>query len=288
MTRALAALAALALALAGDRAWAQPFRNAPPAGFDNRAGVPAWEVNPDFSDDVFTFARVRYTSHRGGGDGGGGWGGGGWGGRERWSTDYPDAELNLGFRLQQMTSLKVNPKPAVVTLTQPDLHRYPFLYVVEPGDLVFSEAEVTGLRTYLLNGGFIMFDDFWGEAAWANLSQELARVFPERKLVELELDHPIFNAVFKLAKKPQVPSIGHAMRYRAEGRDWTWEREDAKQPHYRAYLDDRGRIMALICQNTDLGDGWEREGESEWYFREFAEGQAYPLAINIIFHVMTH
>lgn len=282
MTRApaFAAATGLVLAVLGTGAGAQPFRSAPPAGFDQRGGVPAWEIAPEFRDDVFTFARVRYTSHREGG--------GGWGRRGRWAIDYPDAELNLGYRLQQMTSLKVNPEPVVVTLTQPDLHRYPFLYVVEPGGLVFSDAEVAALRAYLLNGGFIMFDDFWGEDEWANLRHELARVFPDRALVDLQLDHPIFNAVFKLDKKPQVPSVGHAVRFRSQGLDWTWEREDAKEPHYRAYLDDRGRLMALICHNTDLGDGWEREGESEWYFREFAEGQAYPLAINIVFHVMTN
>ncbi len=254
--------------------------------FDDRAGVPDWEVKPEFKHDVFTFARVRYTSFgRGGwGDWGGGWRGGR--GRGRWATDYPDAELNLAFRLQQMTSMKVNPEPVVVDLSSDDIFKYPFLYIVEPGALVFDDAEIDNLRRHLLNGGFLMFDDFWGEREWENVFFEIKRVFPDREIVDLPIEHPIFHCVFDLKEKPQVPSVGVAVHWRGTG--VTWEREDAKEPHYRAIFDDKGRMMVIICQNTDLGDGWEREGEDEWYFREFAEKRAYPMAINIIFYAMTH
>ena len=244
---------------------------------EDRARVPEWKVDPEFKHDVFTFARVRYRSARG------------WGWRRHgagWDTDYPDAELNLAFRLQQMTSMKVNPEPVVVELTQPDLHAYPFLYIVEPGALVFSEDEVTALRRYLLNGGFLMVDDFWGEDEWENLQAEMKRVFPEREFVDLPIEHPIFHCVFDLKQKPQVPSIYHALRFRGTG--ITWERRDAKEVHYRALFDDRGRMMAILCHNTDLGDGWEQEGQSKWYFHEFAEKKAYPMAINILFYAMTH
>ena len=158
--------------------------------------------------------------------------------------------------------------------------------LVEPGSLVFSEEEVKILRNYLLNGGFLMVDDFWGEDEWYNLYYEMKRVFPNREPRELRLDHPIFHAVFDLKEKPQIPSIGAAI----QGRDYgiTWERPDAQIPHYKAIYDDKGRMMAIICHNTDLGDGWEREGEDEWYFREFSEKKAYPLGINIVFYAMTH
>ena len=97
--------------------------------YDNRAGVPEWQVDSEFKKDVFTFARVRYTSTRGGG-GHRGWGYGRRGrGGGGWQTDYPDAELNFAYRLQQMTSLKVNPDSVVVELTQGDLFNYPFLYI---------------------------------------------------------------------------------------------------------------------------------------------------------------
>lgn len=250
----------------------------------SQVGIPDWKVDPEFKHDVFTFARVQYSSYGGRGYGhGGGWGRRGGGG---WATDYPDAELNLAYRLQQMTSLKVNPEPVVVTLDQENLHDYPFLYIVEAGRLSFGETEVTSLRKYLLNGGFVMFDDFWGESEWENVFYEIKRVFPDRELVDLPIEHPIFHCVFDLKEKPQVPSINAAVSNRGSG--ITWERDDARFVHYRGIFDDKGRLMVLICQNTDLGDGWEREGESEWYFREFAEKKAYPMGINIIFYVMTH
>lgn len=244
----------------------------------DRAGVPEWEVSPAFKEDVFTFARIEYDSFGRGG---------GWGGRRgRWAIDYPDAELNLAYRLQQMTSLKVNPDSAVVRLDQDNLADYPFLYMVEPGSLSFRESEVEALRSYLLNGGFLMIDDFWGEEEWYNLEYELKRVFPDREFHDLPIEHPIFHIVFDLKEKPQVPSIRHALSYQGTGR--TWEREDAREVHYRAIFDDNGRMIVIICHNTDLGDGWEREGESEWYFREFAEKKAYPMGINIIVYAMTH
>ncbi|MCP4261837.1 MAG: DUF4159 domain-containing protein [Planctomycetes bacterium] len=252
--------------------------------YSGRRGVPDWEPDKDFSRDVFTFVRIRYSSGYGGRGYRGGYGRGSRGGD--WATDYPDSDLNFSFRLHQLTSMEVNPDGLVLELTDPRLYDYPFIYIVEPGNLVFSEEEVKILRNYLFNGGFLMVDDFWGEDEWYNFYYEIKRVFPNREPKELSLTHPIFHAVFDLKEKPQIPSIGAAI----QGRDYgiTWEREDAQIPYYKAIYDDKGRMMAIICHNTDLGDGWEREGEDEWYFREFSEKKAYPLGINIVFYAMTH
>ena len=240
----------------------------------DRRGVPDWAVDPQFKSDVFTFVRVRYSS---------------WGGRRGrgngWATDYPDSDLNFSFRLQQLTSLKVEPRPIVLELTDDKLFDYPFIYMIEPGALSFTDEEVAALRKYLLNGGFLMVDDFWGLDEWYNLRDELKRVFPDREPVELGLEHPIFHCVYDLKEIPQLPSIDHAMRYRGTNR--TWESNDDPEPHYRAIFDDKGRMMAVICHNTDLGDGWEREGENEYYFKEFSEKKAYPMGINIVFWAMT-
>jgi hypothetical protein len=238
----------------------------------NRAGIPDWESDSEFVNDVFTFVRIRYTS---GGTGRATSGGG-------WSTDYPDSELNFSYRLHQLTSMQVNPNPVILGLTSPELFNYPFIYIVEPGRLVFNRDEITSLRRYLLNGGFLMIDDFWGQSEWNNIYFELKRVLPEREPVELSLEHPIFHCVFELKEKPQIPSINVAMSGR------TYEREDARFPQYMGIHDDKGRMMVLICRDTDLGDGWERETENEWYFHEFSEKKAYPLGINIIFYAMTH
>ena len=248
--------------------------------YSERRGVPNWTPNREFSHDIFTFVRIRYSSGYGGGYYGGGYRGG------RWATDYPDSDLNFSFRLQQLTSMEVDPEGVVLELTDPELVSYPFIYIVEPGRLVFSEEEVECLRRYLLNGGFLMVDDFWGESEWDNFYYEIKRVFPDREPVEIRLSHPIFHAVFDLKERPQIPNIGDALRGRPYG--ITWEREDARQVHYKAIYDNKGRMMAFICHNTDLGDGWEREGENEWYFHEFSEKKAYPLGINIVFYAMTH
>jgi len=253
----------------------------------DRRDVPDWELDPEFARDAFTFVRIQYSSGYGGRRGGRGYGGGYYGrGGGGWATDYPDSDLNFSWRLHQLTSLEVNPEPLILELTDPRLVDYPFIYFLEPGRLVFDEAEVEALRNYLLNGGFLMVDDFWGEDEWYNFYREIKRVFPDREPVELPLSHPIFHAVFDLKEKPQIPSINVAMAGRSQG--ITWERPDAQEVHYKAIYDDKGRMMAIICHNTDLGDGWEREGENEWYFHEFSEKKAYPLGINIVFYAMTH
>ena len=201
-------------------------------------------------------------------------------------TDFPDSDLNFSFRLQQLTSLKVDPNGRILRLTDPDLFQYPFIYMIEPGQISLSTDEAVALRRYLLNGGFLMVDDFWGEFEWSNFYTAIKQVFPDREPVELPLEHPIFHCVYDLKEKPQIPSVGVALNGRSRG--ITWEREDAKTPHYRAIFDDKNRMMAIICHNTDLGDGWEREGEDRWYFTEFSEKKAYPLGINIVFYAMTH
>nr|WP_145170429.1 DUF4159 domain-containing protein [Rubripirellula lacrimiformis] len=251
------------------------------SGIDtDRRGVPSWDVDPKFIGDTFTFARVRYDSYGGRGRGGGGW-----------RTDYPDSDLNFSLRLQQLTSMKVNPDPVIVELTDDNLFDYPFLYLIEPGALVFSEAEVAGLRQYCENGGFLMVDDFWGDAQYENLRLELKRVFPDRDAAEVPLSHEIFHCVYDLKEKPQVPAINAAYRMaNGEVGSWerTWDGSDTRTPHYRAITDDDDRIMVFICHNTDLGDGWEREGEDQWYFDEFSVKKAYPMGINIVTYAMTH
>ncbi|MCH8921737.1 MAG: DUF4159 domain-containing protein [Planctomycetes bacterium] len=241
----------------------------------DRGSVPDWEKDKQFEHDVFTFVRIRYSSWGDGYRRGG-----------RWDTDYPDSDLNFSYRLQELTSLKVDPNGKVLRLTDPELFDYPFIYIIEPGRMMLEEAEVQALRRYLDNGGFLMVDDFWGEDEWDNFYREIKRVFPHREPQELPLEHEIFHCVYDLKEKPQIPSIGVAQWGRFEG--VTWEREDAKQVHYKAIFDDDGRMMAIICHNTDLGDGWEREGEDPWYFKEFSEKKAYPLGINIVFYAMTH
>src|SRR5262249_284016 len=147
---------------------------------------------PAFARDAFTFARIiyrrapyqpgmptRYSP---------------WG----WMTDFPDSDLNLSWRLQQVTSIKVDPDGRVLRLTDPALFDYPWIFMTETGGLLLKDDEVPILKSYLLNGGFLMVDDFWGELQWANFHRQMKRVFPDREFEELPMDHPIFHCVFDI------------------------------------------------------------------------------------------
>lgn len=242
-------------------------------GYDRR-GIANWKIDERFRYDEFRFVRVKYQSY----------GRTRWG--QKWRIDYPDSDLNFSFRLQQLTSLKVNPNPIFLELTDERIFNYPFLYLIEPGDIALSDAEAVAMRKYLDNGGFIMVDDFWGEYEWMDFEDAMRKVFPDRTYEELDLSHPIFHTVYDLKKKPQCPAIG-LFEQTGETTDRPWD-PTARDVHYRAYHDDQGRMCMIACFNTDLGDGWEREGESEFYFRRFSEKEAYPMGINIVVYAMTH
>ncbi|MBM3834765.1 MAG: DUF4159 domain-containing protein [Verrucomicrobia bacterium] len=252
-----------------------------------RGETPIWTNAPTFDRDVFSFARLRYSRLS---DSSVWWRGG------HWYSDFPYSDLNLSFRLQQLTAIKVNPHGRVLDIGDPELFDYPWVYMVEPALLVFEEEEVPILRKYLLNGGFLMADDFWSEPQWANFEREMKRVFPERTFTELPMDHPLFKSVFPLEgpkNKLQVPNVETGRD--AERTGITWETkttrmgtEECTEVHIRALFDDKNRLMVLACHNTDYGDGWEREREDDYFFHRFSEKIAYPLAINIIFYVMTH
>ena len=236
-----------------------------------RNGVPDWKLDENFRSDVFTFVRIRYSST----------------GRWGWPTDYPDADLNFSYRLQQLTSIHTDPDGVILDLTDPRLFDYPFIYLIEPGGIQLSDAERKALRTYLLNGGFLMVDDFWGDDEWAGFEYELKQVFPDRNWEDIPLDHRVFHCVYDLKERPQIPAIGFAHQM-ANGEIYSAQGYGTEEVHYRAVYDDNRRMMVFIGHNTDLGDGWEREGEDPWYFKEFSEKKAYPLGINIIFYAMTH
>ena len=244
-----------------------------PADVD-RGNVPRWDLDPSFKRDCFTFARLKYRSTM-----------------DRtsyaWWTDFPDADLNLSWRLSQLTSMKVDPDGRVIEITDEALFDYPMVFMSGVPAVVMDEQEAAILRRYMLNGGFILVDDFWGDDNYEHFYREVVKqVFPNREPVELELDHPIFHCVYKLTEKPQIPNVGFATGNRGSGR--TSEDPEGKGAHYRAVYDDKGRMMMLMCHNTDLGDGWEEEATDPWYFKEFSEKKAYPMGINIIFYVMTH
>jgi len=245
--------------------------------------LPVWTNRPGFEPDVFTFTRIIFRSAPGGPS---------WLG---WVNDYPDADLNLSARLQQLTSLNVDPDGRVLRLTNTALADYPFIFMSHPERMELDEAEVGALRNYLLNGGALMVDDFWGDESWAHLDEVMKRVLPGRTWTELPIEHPLFHCVFDLRgpmRQLQVPTLQLWRRGYAPDDPSSFPSvfrgQGSREPHVRSWLDDRQRIMVLAFHNSDTGDGWEREGENEVYFHQFSEARAYPLAVNAIFYLMTH
>ena len=241
----------------------------------DRSEFPIWEIEAPFQADVFTFARIKYRSLYTGGRG------------NRWMNDFPDSDWNFSYRLQELTSMKVDPNGVVIELTDPDIFNYPFLFMNGVGSLQFSPVEAIALRRHLLNGGFLMVDDFWGEDEWSRMRDEMKMVLPGREPVDLPLSHSIFHIVYDMKVKPQVPDIrtwrsGQTFEYNHGGSPGD------KLPHFQAYHDDNGRIVALLCHNNDLGDGWEREGANAVYFETYSVPFSYPMGINIITYAMTN
>jgi hypothetical protein len=255
-----------------------------------------WQQTPEnltrdiFPTETFTFCRIQYTS--GGRRGGDYWGRGG-----RWAIDYPDADINFSQRLSELTTIEVNRdetgqvEHAVIRLTDDDLYNYPFIYMVEVAELTFSPEEQDRLRSYLLRGGFLMVDDFWGDYAWNNWVYEFSQVLPpeEYPIVDIPLSHPLFHIVFDIDEVPQVPAVNQYEHWLRTGETYESQHPAVdRSAHCRGVFDKKGRLMAVFMHNTDLGDGWEREGVHEGYFREFSVKKAYPMGINIVVYAMTH
>jgi hypothetical protein len=199
---------------------------------------------------------------------------------EPWYIDGPAAEQNLSRRIKTATAIQVE-DPILMPFDDPRLFENPWIYVVEPGFLKMTDSDVSILREFLLRGGSIYFDDFHGPFEWDNLVREMKRVFPDREIVEVPKDHPLFSCFYKIDTYPQVAGLGSFLAGR------TWEK-GGFVPHLRTILDDNGRMMAYINWNSDMGDGWEWSNAQEYpgYLKYTA--MAYRMAINEIVYSLTH
>lgn len=228
----------------------------------------------------FTWLRGRYENYPGGRGRRGGW----------WDTDFPDAEQNFMRGLQRYTFIDAETyNTRWIDLTDPELFEHIFLYMtmkrVPIGGMSsgpnFSPDEVDALREFALRGGFIMLDDFWGEAHYQDFLIEIAKIFPDRELVRLDLDHEIFGIFYDIEQIAQVP-----------GRAVTWDYgsvtlDDPRYPpSVHAIVDDDGRLMVVANFNSDMGDGWEHTFHE--YYPTSMSNEAYRLGINYLIYAYTH
>src|SRR5215510_5584513 len=198
-----------------------------------------------------------------------------------WSMDSPGADCKYMGGIQRLTNLRVFPNPNMLRITDPDLFRYPYAYMVEPGGLELTNEEVRTLREYLVRGGFLHADDFWGLEEKANFEYEMRRVFPEYRMEVLPLSHPVFHTFFDINETILVPGE-RAGCYGYPG----WEVADDKEPRIYGISDNTGRLMVVVTYNSDLGDAWEYMDEP--CYPQKLTGQAYRLGLNFMIYAMTH
>ncbi|HXK60992.1 MAG TPA: DUF4159 domain-containing protein [Acidobacteriota bacterium] len=222
------------------------------------------EVGPPTNE--YTFARLVYS------------GGRGWH-YDSWTTDAPKADITFVAGIKRLTNLDVRESPFFIPLTSEEIFKYPFLYAVEVGYLQLSDEEADTLREYLTRGGFLVVDDFHGSYEWANFEEQLRKVFPNCKIEDLPLSHPVFHCFFDVKELIQVPGI----QYLYSGRPYE---KDGFVPHFRGVFDDTGRLMVMINFNSDIGDAWEWADYPP--YPEKWSSTAYRLGINYIIYAMTH
>jgi hypothetical protein len=209
-----------------------------------------------------------------------------------WRTDYPGADNNFSIRLAELTRIPVRfdedrqPRHVVVRLDDPVLYRCPMIFMENVGSMRLTDEEVFSLRDYLVRGGFVWVDDFWGSAQWAQWEREISRVLPphEYPIFDLELSHPIMHMLYDVPDFLQVPNINF---WYGTGGETSERGLDSAEVHYRGIQNDRGNLMVLMTHNTDVADTWEREGEYADYFNLFSP-RGYAIGVNVVLYAMTH
>jgi len=229
------------------------------------------EIDYDTAGE-FNFVRVQFNTYFSGGFGGARYG--------PWSIDFPDADMNFLRGVSRLTNIRVMSNPIVLNLGQEEIFDYPFLYMLEVGQgggLTLTPGEIENLREYLLRGGFLLIDDFWGQRQWDNFMAAFSQVFPDREVVELSSDHEIFHCYYDIDGPQMIPALGRSDEYGEQGIDYATN---------HAILDDEGRVMVLMNWNSDMGDGWEHTYHPAYPTR-FANS-AYQLGINYLMYSLTH
>jgi len=216
-------------------------------------------------DSGFFFVRIRYDmSLRSAGRL--------FGGDLPWAHDYPRAEQNLARILESVTAVKPSDGPNgsnILDLDDPELYKFPFAYMSEPGYWTLSDQEAEGLRAYLLKGGFLVFDDFRGDH-WFNFEKQLKRVLPDSRLIELDISHPVFHSFF------DIDTLEMPWMYNLPPRFYgVYENNDPN-----------GRLMLVANYNNDIGEYWEYS-DTGWLPIDLSN-EAYKFGVNYVMYAMTH
>jgi hypothetical protein len=202
------------------------------------------------------------------------------GGPLNWTIDYPRSDRHLLQGIRRLTRIDTRSVEQVVDLDGTDeIYNWPMLYAVEPGHWALTDEMCDQLRDYLLRGGFLMVDDFHGTIEWNVFVHNMNKVFPDRKIVDLDNKDPIFHVIYELDDRFQVPG----WQWSISGKTYEY---DGFEPRWRGVYDDHGRVMVAICHNMDLGDAWEWSDDPR--YPEKWAGLAYRVAVNYVIYDLTH
>jgi hypothetical protein len=197
-----------------------------------------------------------------------------------WTQDYPRADRHFALALRRLTRISARSVEEPVNLDDgDDVYDWPWLCAGEMGDWKLTNSQAKKLREYLLRGGFLMLDDFWGPEEWGRFMESMRLVFPDRPIVEIEDKDSIFHTVYDLDDRYQILgqwALHGRMTYRSDG----------TVAHWRGIYDDHGHIMSAMSFNSDIGDSWEWADDPRYPEKFSALG--IRIGVNYVVYSMTH
>jgi Domain of unknown function (DUF4159) len=264
----------LALLLSGAIVLAQRFRPRHEA-IQQTASSPTSE---------FHFIRTEYTDlpeyHRGFGYSSRDGTGEGW-----WLVDWPDADEHFTMGVRRLTRIDAG-EPRHLRLTDDHLFDYPWIYATQTGWWGLTDAEILRLREYLLRGGFLVVDDFWGPEQWEVFRDTMQRVLPNHPISDIKESDSVMHVLYDILEKDRtfIPGTRHLRR--GPGGTIVVQQPYGTSPAWRAIYDDKNRMVVAVNYNTDVGDAWEYADAPE--YPEKMTTLAYRYGINYLIYSMTH
>ncbi|HLK47469.1 MAG TPA: DUF4159 domain-containing protein [Bryobacteraceae bacterium] len=232
----------------------------------------------------FHFIRMEYTDlpqfRRGFGFRSRNGRGAGW-----WLQDWPDAEDHFTAGIQRLTRVDVG-DPRHVSLLDDHLFDYPWIYATQTGYWDLSDAETARLREYLLRGGFLMVDDFWGPEEWEWFRETMARVLPGKSITDISESDQVMHVLYDIQEKDRTFIPGSRHLRRGPGGSIMVMQPPGTAPAWRGMYDDRNRMIVSVNFNTDVGDAWEFADVP--YYPAAMTLLAYRYGVNYIIYSMTH
>jgi hypothetical protein len=221
----------------------------------------------------FRFVRMEYNDYAGARRGfRRGW----------WMQDWPEADAHFAQGVRRLTRIDIG-ESEHLRLTNDRIFDLPWIYATQAGYWDLSKAETDRLREYLLRGGFLVVDDFYGNAEWEVFREAMERALPGQPILEIEDSHSVMHVLYDIHERVRIPGLRHLRR----GAGGTIVVQPLEQPPYWRYIEDgRGRMVVAVNFNMDVGDAWEHADMPE--YPEEMTALAYRFGLNYILYAFTH